>query len=404
MKKSIKIELTYSHLSKVALAVALVLLISCNETTPMGTLYADIDTKDVISYLQNKCEYKLDSTGRTIFVPKDSVYKIRMDLAMLGLPKYDGKYPQIGVSFNTPAQLYYSFVETDLARSIETLKDVQRAIVILRKSKARIIVKLHWGDLSKPEVKGIQHLVSFIAFADEDIEEIQVEVLNAEENWNVAQEKFVQEIGTFTDPRDGKAYKTTKIGKQVWLAQNLNYAAKGSKCGYVEEIVLTEEDRKERARIYAENEKKGILIDFATHLYSLKDENTEKCDKSGRLYDWKTAMTACPKGWHLPTYKEWEELRNFNGSLAMSGKRLKPKSWDNGTDEFGFAALPSGYGWSDGDFQPGGSVSWWSSAKDKEADVYYLSVTYGSYTAYWSEESKSQELKRLNSVRCVGDI
>ena len=135
---------------------------------------------------------------------------------------------------------------------------------------------------------------------------------------------FAQEKGTFTDSRDGKTYKIVKIGEQVWMAQNLDYVSG-----------------------------------------SCYDNKSENCEKYGRLYDWVTAMTLpescneeceieiknphqgiCPSGWHLPNSKEWQILIDFAGGDKVAGKKLKAKEgWSNkgnGTDDYGFSALPSG--------------------------------------------------------------
>ena len=182
--------------------------------------------------------------------------------------------------------------------------------------------------------------------------------------------------GTFTDPRDGKVYKTAKIGTQTWFAENLNYEAEGSKC---------------------------------------YDNNPDNGAKYGRLYNWETAMKACPEGWHLPTNEEWDKLFRFvDGDKGTespyksetAGKYLKAVSgWNedgNGTDDFGFSALPGGNGGSGGSFSlVGGDGYWWSASENEDYSyfAYYRGMYYGYDGADWDYGNEST----LRSVRCLQD-
>ena len=126
------------------------------------------------------------------------------------------------------------------------------------------------------------------------------------------------------------------------------------------------------------------------------------CNKYGRLYDWETAMKACPKGWHLPDNDEWQELVDFVGG-EDAGKNLKATSgWSdsgNGTDKYGFTALPGGFG-SEGYTYVGGEYGfWWSSSE-------YSSV----FTTYWAIYNFSNDVYNQKtgkdifySVRCIKD-
>jgi len=142
--------------------------------------------------------------------------------------------------------------------------------------------------------------------------------------------------------------------------------------------------------------------------------NESSCQKYGRLYDWKTAKSACPKNWHLPNDKEWQTLVDFAGGHKVAGKALKASSgWSNkgnGTDEYGFAALPGGRGASFARFNSGGNEGhWWSS---REGNAYSWSMFYyaqgisssndkssGLLGAVFNDKSESS----LFSVRCVKD-
>ncbi len=74
----------------------------------------------------------------------------------------------------------------------------------------------------------------------------------------------------------------------------------------------------------------------------------------------------CPNGWHLPSQAELQTLVSAVGGRDVAGSALLATSgWHNngnGTDDFGFSALPSGYG-RDGNFTSAGlAASFWSSS------------------------------------------
>jgi uncharacterized protein (TIGR02145 family) len=191
---------------------------------------------------------------------------------------------------------------------------------------------------------------------------------------------------TFTDNRDGKVYRKVAIGRQTWMAENLNYAARGSRC-------------------YGEG---GNVED--DELIETKLSNAEvqvNCTKYGRLYDWSTAKKICPAGWRLPSDGEWEALVNYVGDSA--GTKLKSKTgWNdilersssNGTDNYGFSALPGGTGNSDGSF--GDAVIggfWWSATKDNDSRVKGRLMR----SEFWNVLQFTTNKEPMCSVRCIQD-
>jgi len=185
--------------------------------------------------------------------------------------------------------------------------------------------------------------------------------------------------GTFIDPRDGRKYKTVKIGEQVWLAENLNYKESGS--------------RENNARKY------------------------------GRLYTFEQAKKACPPGWHLPSDEEWgilirtaygednagHHLKTANGwgywkeedeeyeEPFAGGSRTKYRTNYSfceeedycGVDTFGFSALPGG---DDSEHSEGAKGYWWGNPS-------YFRISSGEDIDIIKDDGS----KSYYSVRCIKD-
>jgi len=186
---------------------------------------------------------------------------------------------------------------------------------------------------------------------------------------------------TLKDLRDGQTYKTVKIGDQVWMAENLNFVTDNSWC---------------------------------------YNDESDNCAKYGRLYTWAAAVGrdedecgyehtcglgsgdirgACPKGWHLPSKAEWEAL-----IVAVDGSKLKSvtgwSSSGNGTNAFGFSALPAGYRYYGGGYNnEGDSADFWSSAEYNSYLAYYMNLYYNDDSASLGNANKLYGF----SVRCLKD-
>ena len=208
------------------------------------------------------------------------------------------------------------------------------------------------------------------------------------------------EYGELVDDRDGLFYKTVKIGDQVWMAENLNYAY----------LQPTDE------------------LDSSSFCYN---DSAEYCEKYGRLYTWGVAMDSsgtwssngkgcgycaectpaypvrgvCPEGWHLPSIDEWYTLFLAVGDSTLFGVKLKSTSgWrdgGNGTDAFGFSALPAGYMRGNPIYSADSSCAhFWSSTTHGDNYMEYAQLCYDTDVAYQVIATSKYEGK---SVRCVKD-
>ena len=185
--------------------------------------------------------------------------------------------------------------------------------------------------------------------------------------------------GYITDPRDGARYRTVTIGSLTWMAENMHVN----------------------------------LADFQYNSWCYGDDNAN-CAKYGRLYTAYAASEICPAGWRLPAIADWDHLFVSIGcsfdeethSWNAAGARLKSKTgWKdrgNGTDDFGFSALPGGLregGYSKYGFRLAGDGGYWWAAREDEGS-YQVSYRAMGYDLRHVNENRLEADFGL-SVRCV---
>ena len=230
-------------------------------------------------------------------------------------------------------------------------------------------------------------------------------------SWDVPKEARLNpniKYDSMIDPRDKQVYKVVKIDvpdanySQVWMAENLNYA----------------------------DSVKTPSLKGGNWCYNNDEKN---CKVSGRYYSWAAAIDSvalandskeplvcgygktcgldravqgiCPDGWHLPSIYEWGLLSVALGNAPVSGEPLKALTgWNyagtpdnNGTDLYGFAALPTGRISATKWEKVGSDVYYWSATEYSANDGRYFNINNVYTNSYTYQNSKSYG----QSVRCV---
>ena len=212
-------------------------------------------------------------------------------------------------------------------------------------------------------------------------------------------------FGTFIEPHEGKTYKTIVIGKQEWMAENLDVShyRDGTPIVNLQENYDWDE--------IPQNPDKSIDEISAWCYY----ENNEKYGKIyGKLYNWYAVNNPrglTPKGWRIPTKEDWSILTKYISDPQLGPECDSIKLLERGTshwcrsskkvtNETGFTALPGGQRSYDGKFKSIRNLGyWWSSdlIKDSPPRALCFYITY-----YKSRLEKDYLIRDYGlSVRCI---
>ena len=197
-------------------------------------------------------------------------------------------------------------------------------------------------------------------------------------------------VGIMTDSRDAQAYKTVKIGSQVWMAQNLNYKTSNSYCHNDDLANCT---------------KYGRLYTWAAAMDSAGtwSTNGKGCGYGSKCSSTGTIRGICSSGWHLPSQTEWNTLFTAVGGSSTAGKVLKSISgWynsGNSTDAFSFSVLPAGYWDYNGSYGGDGYGAYFWSSTGLSLDAYSVILDYNRDNVRLDSYNKRDGF----SVRCVKD-
>jgi uncharacterized protein (TIGR02145 family) len=233
-----------------------------------------------------------------------------------------------------------------------------------------------------------------------------------EEFITIAHANITGQTGNVSDI-DGNNYEWIGIGGQAWMTENLKTTkyADGTNIPTVVDNDDSGDSSDEWAALENNNSAKA---------YCWYNDDSGNKDLYGAYYTHAAATNGnssgnfvqgvCPDGWHIPNDAEWKELVifvSYDGHEGNEGSALKATNgWNNdgnGTDIYGFSALPGGYRYHGLPCEynrAGEQGRWWSSTEGNSNEVgHNITMVYN-----WTNVELGDYFKSAGySVRCVRD-
>jgi len=160
---------------------------------------------------------------------------------------------------------------------------------------------------------------------------------------------------------DGNNYETVIIGGKTWLASN--FKCRKSAVG---------------SALIKEKDVRGGTLNPA--FYVVDQNPSSERETQSVFYNWAGASAVCPKGWHIPSISEWENmLLDLNLSLGDADTKIVTDKLIGKASSSGFNALFTG-SWDAGKF-----------------------FDYGNYAAFWTATEYPSDSRDMFLIKIDAD-
>ncbi len=148
---------------------------------------------------------------------------------------------------------------------------------------------------------------------------------------------------------------------------------------------------------------KNLAIDDGQGGIYTQTVNYGQGDVTEYYYTWDSAVRVASSisGWHLPTWPEYQTLKNEVGSSTAGTKLKSTYGWSsgNGTDDYGFSASPAGYRGTSGTFYEFANLAgFWTSTESSSTNSYIC-----RFSIYQSMDNLIRNKEEGYTLRLIKD-